>query len=99
MKIICCFSSTPNAQGANLRSLEQQVSYQLDIYNGILRFSEVVPLIQLGAVSLIIDGFDELITPTGYNDTLHALGTYLESLQGTGSVLASARSTSSTPMT
>jgi len=81
-----------DAQGANLRSLEQQISYQLDLYNGILRFAEIVPLIQLGVISLIVDGFDELIMPSGYNDTLSALSSYLEALEGTGSVLASARS-------
>jgi hypothetical protein len=80
-----------DAQGVNLRSLEQQISYQLDVFNGILRFGEVVPLIRLGALSLIVDGFDELIMPSGYNDTLNALCSYLDSLKGEGAVLASAR--------
>ena len=80
-----------DAQGANLRSLEQQISKQLDLYNGVLRFQEVVPLVRVGALGLIIDGFDELIMPSGYNDTLNALAAYIESLAGDGNVLASAR--------
>lgn len=81
-----------DAQGLNLRSLEQQISYQLDLYNGVLRVAEVRPLLRLGVLSLIVDGFDELIMPSGYNDTLNALASYVESLAGGGSVLASARS-------
>ena len=57
----------------NLRSLEQQIARQLDIYNGILRYPEVVPLARLGILGIVIDGFDELITPSGSNDTLRAL--------------------------
>ncbi|GEM_PF-3790788 len=81
-----------DAQGLNLRSLEQQISYQLDLYGGGLRFFEVVPLIRLGRIVLIVDGFDELILPMGYNDTVNALVAYLGNLKGEGTVLASARS-------
>ena len=52
-----------DAQGVNLRSLEQQIARQLDIYNGVLRYPEVVPLARLGVLGLVIDGFDELISP------------------------------------
>jgi hypothetical protein len=80
-----------DAQGVNLRSLEQQIARQLDIYNGVLRFPEVIPLARLGVLGLIIDGFDELITPSGTNDTLRALYRYLADFEGQGAVLASAR--------
>lgn len=80
-----------DAQGVNLRSLEQQLARQLDLYGGGLRYSEVVPLARLGLLGLIIDGFDELIMPSGYNDTLGALCAYLSDFRGEGSVVASAR--------
>lgn len=85
------FSLYVDAQGVNLRSLSQQIAHQLDIYNGVLRYTEVPPLVRLGTLGLIIDGFDELIMPSGYNDTLRALMSYIEDFRGEGALVASAR--------
>jgi hypothetical protein len=81
-----------DAQGVNLRSLQQQIARQLDDYNGILRFPEVVPLARLGLLGIIVDGFDELISPAGARDTLRALCGYLTDFEGEGAIVASARS-------
>lgn len=80
-----------DAQGVNLRTIALQIAHQLDVYNGVLRYSEVVPLVRLGAIGLIIDGFDELIMPSGYNDTLKALLNYVNEFKGDGAIVASAR--------
>ncbi len=80
-----------DAQGVNLRSISQQIAHQMDVYNGVLRYNEVVPLVRLGALGLIVDGFDELIMPSGYNDTSRALMSYVEEFRGEGAIVASAR--------
>jgi hypothetical protein len=81
-----------DAQGVNLRTLEQQIAHQLDLYNGVMRFPEVIPLVRLGVLSIIVDGFDELISQFGAIDTERALYRYLAEFRGQGNLLASARS-------
>lgn len=86
-----CIFLYVDAQGIALNTLEQQVARQLDVYNGALTYREIVPLVRMGKLAIIVDGFDELIMPSGFQETLNQLYGYLRDFDGQGSVLASSR--------
>lgn len=83
-----------NAQGRALASLGEAIAAELDDLRARrLHYHSIATLVRIGAVVPIIDGFDELLGVSGYDDAFSSLATFLEELNGAGQIVASARST------
>lgn len=68
-----------------------QIAHQMDAI-----YTQVFPVQRGSSASSarcagLVDGFDELIMPSGYNDTSRALMSYVEEFRGEGAIVASAR--------
>lgn len=82
-----------NAQGRPLARLNEALATELQDLKVGLTYHSVAVLSQLGILVPVIDGFDELLGVSGYDDAFSSLAGFLEQLQGDGQILASARST------
>ena len=82
-----------NAQGRPLARLNEALATELQDLKVGLTYHSVAVLSQLGVLVPVIDGFDELLGVSGYDDAFSSLAGFLEQLQGEGRILASARST------
>ena len=82
-----------NAQGRPLARLNEALATELQDLKVGLTYHSVAVLAQLGMLVPVIDGFDELLGVSGYDDAFSSLGGFLEQLHGDGQILASARST------
>lgn len=82
-----------NAQGRSLARLHEALATELQDLKVGLTYHSVAVLSQLGVLAPVIDGFDELLGVSGYDDAFSSLATFLEQLRGEGQILASARST------
>lgn len=82
-----------DAQGSRLARLDQALAQALDEVRAPFPYHATAALVRVGALALVIDGFDELIGTTGsYDEAYGSLSTFLGSLNGSGSVVAVARS-------
>jgi len=82
-----------NAQGSRLARLDQALAAALDDVRAPFPYHAVAPLVRAGALVLVIDGFDELIgAPGTYDDAYSSLASFLSSLDGRGTIVATARS-------
>ena len=82
-----------NAQGRALARLNEALATELQDLKVALTYHSVAVLAQLGVLVPVIDGFDELLGVSGYDDAFSSLAEFLEQLHGEGQILASARST------
>ena len=82
-----------NAQGRPLARLNEALATELQDLKVGLTYHSVAVLSQLGVLVPVIDGFDELLGVSGYDDAFSSLAGFLEQLHGDGQILASARST------
>jgi hypothetical protein len=82
-----------NAQGRALARFHEALATELDELRATLTYHEVPPLVRAGLVIPVVDGFDELLGVGGYDDALSSLSAFIEELDGSGQLIASARST------
>lgn len=82
-----------NAQGRSLARVDEAFAVELDDLGASFGFSGIAPLTRAGILVPVIDGFDELIGPVGYDDAFQSLGRFLDSLNGKGQLVTAARST------
>lgn len=82
-----------NAQGRALARLHEALATELQDLKVTLTYHSVAALARLGILVPVIDGFDELLGVSGYDDAFSSLSGFLDDLEGEGCVLASARST------
>jgi len=81
-----------NAQGRSLARLDEALAVSLQDLRASITYHAVPPLTRHDLLVPIIDGFDELLGVSGYEDAFSSLGNFLERLRGEGQLLASARS-------
>ena len=81
-----------NAQGRALARLNEALATELQDLKVGLTYHSVTVLARLGILVPVIDGFDELLGVSGYDDAFSSLAGFLEQLEGEGQLLTSARS-------
>ena len=81
-----------NAQGRALARLNEALATELQDLRVGLTYHSIAALTRLGILIPVIDGFDELLGVSGYDDAFSSLSGFLEQLEGEGQLLASARS-------
>lgn len=82
-----------NAQGRALARFNEALATELNDLRATLTYHAVSTLVRLGIVIPVIDGFDELLGVGGYEDAFSSLASFIEELDGSGRLVASARST------
>lgn len=80
------------AQGRELSNLRDAFSGEIDEQRAAFTRDAVAPLARLGVLVPIIDGFDELLGTAGYSGAFSSLHTLLGELEGSGTIVVSARS-------
>ena len=81
-----------NAQGRSLARLDEAFATELQDLRVGLTYHSIETLARVGILVPVIDGFDELLGVSGYDDPFNSLAGLLENLEGEGSLIASARS-------
>jgi len=81
-----------NAQGRALSRLNEALATELQDLKVNLTYHSVATLARVGLLVPVIDGFDELLGVSGYDDAFNSLAAFLEQLAGEGRLVASARS-------
>lgn len=81
-----------NAQGRALARLNEALATELQDLKVNLTYHSVATLARVGLLVPVIDGFDELLGVSGYDDAFNSLATFLEQLEGGGRLVVSARS-------
>lgn len=81
-----------DAQGRALARLNEALATELQDLRVGLTYHSIPVLTQLGILVPVIDGFDELLGVSGYDDPFSSLVVFLDQLDGEGQILASARS-------
>lgn len=81
-----------NAQGRALARFNEALAIELQDLRVGLTYHSIACLTRLGLIIPVIDGFDELLAVTGYDDSFSSLAIFLDQLGGEGAVVASARS-------
>src|SRR5579863_1984881 len=82
-----------DTQGRSFVRLEEAVARELgQLRISGLFYSGVVRLIKRGLLAIAIDGFDELLAEVGSSEAYSGLGAFLRQLEGSGIVIAAARS-------
>lgn len=82
-----------NAQGRALARFNEALATELQDLRSLLTYHAVTTMTRLGALVPVIDGFDELLGVSGYDDAFSSLAGFIEELDGQGQIIASARST------
>jgi hypothetical protein len=82
-----------DAQGRALARLDEALATELQDLRARLTYHAVPTLVRNGILTIIVDGFDELLGVLGYEDAFSSLRRFLDQLDGRGALLASARST------
>ena len=81
-----------DAQGRALARLNEALATELQDLRVSLTYHSVATLARVGLLVPVIDGFDELLGVSGYDDAFNSLAIFLEQLEGHGRLIASARS-------
>lgn len=81
-----------NAQGRALARLNEALATELQDLRVNLTYHSVATLARVDLLVPVIDGFDELLGVSGYDDAFNSLGAFLNQLTGQGRLVASARS-------
>lgn len=82
-----------NAQGRALARFDEALATELHDLRARLTYHAVPTLTRLGLLVPVIDGFDELLGVSGYDEAFSSLSRFVEDLDGEGQIVASARST------
>ncbi len=82
-----------NAQGRALARFHEALAVELNDLRATLPHHAVASLVRADVLVPIIDGFDELLGVSGYDDAFSSLAGFMEELNGLGQIVASARST------
>jgi hypothetical protein len=82
-----------NAQGRALARLAEALATELQDLRARVTYHSIAALVRLGVLVPVIDGFDELIGVSGYDDAFASLSRFITELDGEGQIVASARST------
>jgi hypothetical protein len=82
-----------DAQGRALAKFHEALSTELNELRVGLPYHAVAPMVRLGLLVPVVDGFDELIGVGGYDDAFSSIANFVNELQGRGAIVASARST------
>jgi len=80
-----------DAQGRALTRLNEAFAVELQDLRAKLTYHQIATLVREELIVPVIDGFDELIGVSGYEDAFGSLLAFLDELAGRGSVVASAR--------
>jgi hypothetical protein len=80
------------AQGRELSNLRDAFSGELDELRAVFTRDAVAPLARFGVLVPVVDGFDELLGTAGYSGAFSSLQTLLSELEGSGTLVVSARS-------
>jgi hypothetical protein len=82
-----------DAQARRLAALDEALAGELDRLRAKFSFDAALPLVRTGALTLVIDGFDELIGSVGaYDEAFNGLADFIGNLEGGGTLIAAARS-------
>lgn len=81
-----------NAQGRALARFNEALATELQDLRAPFTYHVVATLVRNGLVVPLIDGFDELIGVSGYDDAFNSLAAFIDELNGEGRIVASARS-------
>lgn len=81
-----------DAQGRALARLDEALATELQDLKVGLTYHSIPVLARLGLLVPVIDGFDELLGVSGYDDAFSSLASLLDQLEGRGQLLVSARS-------
>lgn len=81
-----------NAQGRALARLTEALVTELQDLRVGLTYHSIATLTRLGLLVPVIDGFDELLGMSGYDDAFSSLDVFLGQLEGEGQLIASSRS-------
>ncbi len=81
-----------NAQGRALARLNEALATELQDLKVDLTYHSVATLARVGLLIPVVDGFDEILGVSGYDDAFSSLEIFLEQLEGQGGLIASARS-------
>ena len=82
-----------DAQGRALSRLDDAMARDLQELRSRFSYNAVPPLVRRGLLVPVIDGFDELLGSGGYDEAFSSLTAFISKLDGSGAVVASARST------
>lgn len=82
-----------SSHGRRLSRLNDAIAATLQDLRVELYYPEVPVLIRWGLLTLVIDGFDELVNQDGYDDAWSSLGELLDSVSGGGVMVLSSRDT------
>jgi hypothetical protein len=82
-----------DAQGRALARFNEALATELNDLRVSLPIYAVAPMVKLGLIVPVIDGFDELLGVGGYDDAFSSISSFVEELRGMGALVASARST------
>lgn len=82
-----------NAQGRALARLNEALATELQDLKVRLTYHSIATLVRVGLIVPVIDGFDELLGASGYDDAFSSLAAFLEQLNSYGQLIVSARST------
>ncbi|TFV58308.1 hypothetical protein E4P41_13230 [Geodermatophilus sp. DF01-2] len=82
-----------DAQARRLAALDEAMAGELDRIRAKFSYDAAVPLVRTGALTLVVDGFDELIGSVGaYDEAFNSLADFIGGLEGGGTLVAAARS-------
>jgi hypothetical protein len=81
-----------NAQGRALSRFNEALATELNELRSVIPYHGITTLVKNGLIIPIVDGFDELLGISGSEDAFSSLSAFIEELDGTGTVLASSRS-------
>lgn len=83
-----------DTQGRRLAQLDDAIAAVLDDSRAKFPYHATAPLVRVGAMVLVVDGFDELIGSVGsYDEAYSSLASFISDLGGHGCIVAAARST------
>jgi uncharacterized protein YjbI with pentapeptide repeats len=82
-----------DAQGSALAKIDEVMAKVTHDFGARFRYHAIAVLTRLGLLVPIIDGFDELLGVAGYKDAFSSLSRFIARLDGSGHLIASARST------
>ena len=82
-----------DAQGRALSRLDDAMARDLQDLRSRFSYDAVPTLVRRGLLVPVIDGFDELLGSGGYDEAFSSLAAFISRLEGSGAVVASARST------
>lgn len=82
-----------DAQARRLAALDEALASELDRLRARFSFDAASALVRTGALTLVIDGFDELLGSVGaYDEAFNSLADFIAGLDGGGALVAAARS-------